>query len=540
MGNFQTDQFRFDLIPLLFFISGGTMNKKLLIPILFLFTLILAISSVSAAENSTDTVNAENFLDDEKQTLSDEDLSQVTETNGGEILGENSTPPMEKSKSSVSASSVSGYSSFPTKFVVKLKINNKPAAGKKIIINVNKNNYTRYTNNNGEAIMNINLQKGIYNVNFVYAGDVNTTSSKGTSKITVKQSLKTNLITDNYLNFRQGLKSIFYVKLYTQKGVLKNQLVIFTVAGKTYKVKTNSIGYAKIYLSLKKGTYKIRATFTKNKPYLGCSKVFTIKVKPQMAKGNGYWLWPMHMSSINLKTLANRGTKHIFLLSDAVHSYGMSYVTSWIKKANSYGMSVHIWMMVCYNGDWVSPVRDDGSFKYYFINKKINEAKYYAKIKGVAGIHLDYMRYGGTAHKHINSIESINYIVKKISYAVHSVNPNAIMSIAIMPEPSMMHYYYGQDVPTLSKYVDALLPMAYKGSYGQNTKWIQSVTKTFVKQSNGAQIWTGLQTYKSEEDTSKLPYNALMIDARSAMKGGAAGVVLFRVGITYYLNFRNV
>ena len=150
------------------------------------------------------------------------------------------------------------------------------------------------------------------------------------------------------------------------------------------------------------------------------------------------------------------------------------------------------------------------------------------------------MRYGGTAHKHINAVESINYIVKKISYAVHKIKPNAIVSVAIMPEPKMMHYYYGQDVPVLSRYVDALLPMVYKGSYGKTTSWIKSVTKTFAKQSNGAQIWTGLQTYKSEEDTTVLSYNALMKDARSAMAGGASGVVLFRIGITHYLNFNAV
>ena len=156
------------------------------------------------------------------------------------------------------------------------------------------------------------------------------------------------------------------------------------------------------------------------------------------------------------------------------------------------------------------------------------------------GIHLDYMRYGGTAHKHINAIKSINFIVKKVSYAVHKIKPNAIVSVAIMPEPKMMHYYYGQDVPTLSKYVDALLPMVYKGSYGKTTSWIKSVTKTFVGQSKGAQIWTGIQSYRSEEDTTPLSYDALMKDAKSAMAGGAKGVVLFRIGITYYLNFNKV
>ena len=528
------------------------MRKKYLIPILLL-TFILAISAVSATENATDSV------DDADEGVADE-LKAIDETSNIEnqissegnqdsvnqisddVLGVDSNSSTVKSKSAISTSKPTGYSSFNTKFVARLTIDGKVAPGKKLIINVNKKNYSRQTNANGQAILNINLPKGIYNAKVTYAGDENTTSATKTGKITVKESTKTKLLADNYLNFRQGSRSIFYVKLVNQKGkAIKSHVVTFKVAGKTYNSKTNANGYAKIYLNLKKGTYNIYCSFSKKQPYLSCKKTVKIVVRAKMDKGNGYWMWPMHMSSTSLKDLADKGTKHIFLLGDAVNSYGRSYVESWIRTAHSYGMKVHLWILVCCDGeDWVSPVRDDGSFKYGFINEKVNEAKYYAGIKGVDGIHLDYMRYGGTAHKHINAVESINYIVKKISYAVHKIKPNAIVSIAIMPEPDMMLYYYGQHVPSLSKYVDALLPMAYKSAYGKNTNWIKSVTKTFVKQSNGAQIWTGIESYHSEENPSPLSYNALMKDAKYAMAGGAKGVVLFRIGITHYLNFNRV
>lgn len=530
------------------------MRKKFLFLLLLLFSLILAISSVSAAENATDAVkNTDEVITDElmevnevsdieDQVLSEKDSNQVNQVIDNDVLSANSTSDVAKSKSSVSASKTTGYSSFNTKFVVKLAIDGKAVKGKEISIKVNKKKYTALTNKNGQASFNLNLPKGTYKVNFAYSGDGNTTSSSGSSKIIIKESKKTRFLINKYLNHRQGLKTIFDVRLVDQKGnAIKHKLVKFKVAGKTYKVKTSKKGYAKLHINLKKGTYKIKCSFSKKAPYLACKKTTKIKVRSKMVKGNGYWMWPVHMASTNLKTLADKGTKHIFLLGEAVSAYGKSYVTSWIKKAHSYGIKVHLWIMVCCDGDdWVSPVRDDGSLKHGFIKQKINEAKYYASIKGVNGIHLDYMRYGGTAHNHINAIESINYIVKKISYAVHSVKPNAMVSIAIMPEPDMMHYYYGQDVPTLSRYADALLPMVYKGSYGQPSKWIKSVTKTFVKQSNGAQIWTGLQTYKSEEDTSRISYDELMKDARYAMKGGAKGVVLFRIGITHYLNFKKV
>ncbi len=523
------------------------MQKKFLIP-LFLLTLILAISSVSASENATDVVNVPevevndvgNVKDDsiDNQVLSEEDSTQMAEN---PILGDNSSSPVVKSKSSVSASKASGYGSFATKFVVKLTIDGKAASGKKVLINVDGKDYTRKTNDKGQAILNIKLSKGTYKVKFSYAGDENVTSSKGNSQITIKEPMKTKFLSNYYLNFRQGLKSLFYVKLVDKnsKGI-KGQTVTIKVAGKTYNIKTDSYGYAKRFLSLKKGNYNIKCSFSKKQPYLSSSKNVKIIVREKMAKGNGYWLWPMHMSSLDLKELASRGTKHIFLLSDAIYSYGESYVVSWIKRANSYGMKVHIWMLVCYNGDWVSPVNKDGSYKYSFINQKINEARYYAKIKGVSGVHLDYMRFGGTAHKYSTAVQSITYIVKKISYAVHKIKPNAIVSVAIMPEPKMMHYYYGQDIPQLSKYADALLPMAYKSAYGKNTNWIKSVTKTFAKQSNGAKIWTGIESYESEDNPVSLSYAALMKDARTAKAGGADGVVIFRIGLTKYLNFKNV
>jgi len=115
-----------------------------------------------------------------------------------------------------------------------------------------------------------------------------------------------------------------------------------------------------------------------------------------------------------------------------------------------------------------------------------------------------------------------------------------MVSLALMPEPSMMHYYYGQDVPTLSKYCDCLLPMVYKGSYGQPRSWIKSVTKTFVGQSNGAQIWTGLQTYHSENNIAKLSHATLLKDAKMAKAGGAMGIILFRIGISCNFNFKKV
>jgi hypothetical protein len=317
--------------------------------------------------------------------------------------------------------------------------------------------------------------------------------------------------------------------------------VTFKVAGKTYTAKTDKNGVAKVYLNLKKGTHTVKYSFKKNAPYLSSSGSFKIKVRAKMAKGNGYWLWSSHMKNVNLKSLSKKGTKHIFLHVQAISVHGRSAVVSFIQKAHKCGMKVHLWMQVCYSGGkWVRPINEKNQIKYSFLNKKINEAKKYAKIKGVDGIHFDYVRFGGTAHLYKDPNRAINYFMKKASTQIHKVRPNCIVSAALMPEPSMMTYYYGQDVSTMSKYSDALIPMVYKGNYHQTRSWITSVTKKFTEQSNGAQIWTGLQSYHSDNNAKKLSQKSLLKDAKAAMKGGAKGVVLFRIGISCNFNFKKV
>ena len=105
-----------------------------------------------------------------------------------------------------------------------------------------------------------------------------------------------------------------------------------------------------------------------------------------------------------------------------------------------------------------------------------------------------------------------------------------------MPEPSSMKYYYGQDIATMGKYLDAIVPMVYKGNYNAGASWIKSVTQTFAKQSTKAEIWAGLQSYRSDSNVNKLPASELKNDAVAAVSGGATGVILFRFGLFNFVN----
>ena len=490
--------------------------KKLLILMIVAFTLLLSLSAVCAEVNETSEAESD-----------------------VEVILQNDT---QKTTSTIQVSDKTGYASFQTNLEVKLSSNNTPLSSKEVKITLNSKTYSKTTDANGKASLDITLNKGTYIVQYYYAGDNITSGASATSKLTIKDAVKTSLkVGDKDINYRQGSKCLFYVKLLDSTGkVVKNQKVTFKVSGKTYTATTNANGNAKVYLNLKKGKRTIKYSFSKTSPYLSSSGSFKVSVKSKMAKGNGYWLWSQQMKKVNLKSLASKGTKHILLHVHAISQYGKASVVSFIKKAHKYGIKVHIWMQVCYSGGkWVSPVNKDNTFKYSFINKKIKEAVRYAKIPGVDGIHLDYIRFGGTAHKYKTSTEAINYIVKKTALKVHKVKSSMIVSAAVMPEPSMMSYYYGQDIETMSKYLDSIMPMVYKENYGKSSAWVKSVTNTFTKQSNGAQLWTGLQTYQAHS-AKKLSQSTLLKDARAAKSGGAYGVMLFRIGISCNFNFKKV
>lgn len=505
------------------------MNKKLLVGLMILILVAVSISAVSAAENAT--------------VIADDEPTDIAEDANVEEEADDAPQEVALKNSTITASASQAYEQFSTKIVVKLAANKTKLAQKPVNITVNNVLYQKTTDKNGQVTLNVALKKGNYNAFYAYAGDENTTPANGTLKITVKAPTKTSLkLADKDINYRQGLKNSFIVRLVDAKGkAIKNQEITFKVNGKTYTAKTDKNGYAEVYLNLKKGTYKVSYSFKKTAPYLASSGSYKIKVKAAMAKGNGYWVWSSHMKSVNLKKLSKLGTKHIFLHVHAISVYGKSAVVSWIKKAHKYGMKVHLWMQVCYSGGkWVRPVNKDGSFKYSFINKKVKEAIKYSKIKGVDGVHLDYIRFGGTAHLYKTSTKAINYIVKKTALGIHKAKPNSIVSAAVMPEPSMMEYWYGQDIPTMGRYIDAIVPMVYKGNFNQKTPWITKIVSLYKKQSKSAVIWAGLQTYHSDNNVKKLSTSALLKDAKAAKAGGATGSILFRIGITHYLNFKKV
>lgn len=293
----------------------------------------------------------------------------------------------------------------------------------------------------------------------------------------------------------------------------------------------------------------IKSTSSLNKNIPNYSRPDNGNNTPNSKNKNAVWLWSSHMKTVDLNSLSNNGIGNIFLYESAFKEHGESYTLSWIANASKLGINVHIWLPCFYNtstGSWINPINTaTKSFNQNYFNTLISRANSYAKMQGVAGIHLDYLRYPGTAYSYnysttINGAAAITEFTKQLSTSIKSINSKIILSAAVMPETTVNGYYYGQDCSQLGKYLDVIVPMIYKGNYKQTTSWISTTTQWFVKNSGNAKIWGGLQTYKSDNDLTRLSTSELATDSKAVLNAGAEGVALFRWGLVNLFNLLNI
>ena len=429
-----------------------------------------------------------------------------------------------------------------TPFKVALTSGSVPLVKKTVTLTVNGKSYNKTTDSNGIVSLPIDLAVGKYTISYTFKGDSKVNSKTGSSSITVKERAATKLTWKSGSSFYQGAQTYKVLLQDSNSKALASKTVKLTVNSKTYSATTASNGYATFSVNVAPGNYTVSFNYpasgdNDNAPSSGSAK---ISVEKKSTTGYGYWVYGADMKSVNLNTLASQGTTDIFLNFAAISTHGQSAVETWIAGANKLGINVHIWMQAFYQGGkWSNPVAN-GKVNETLFTAKIKEAETYAKIKGVSGIHLDYLRYPGTAYKTSGGTAAISEFVKQITEAIHDINSNLIVSCALMPETTSNAYYYGQDYSVISKYMDVVIPMIYKGNYGKTSTWITTTAKWFVDNSKGAQVWAGLQGYKSDSDTTKLTASALKTDVQAALNGKAPGVVIFRWGVTNLVDFKSV
>ena len=161
----------------------------------------------------------------------------------------------------------------------------KAIKGQKITFTVNGNTYIKKTNKKGVAKFKIAIIKtGKYKVTARYNG---TSKYRGTTKknyIKIKTgSKKAKIVSKNvYMNPNSG--EYYSITLKNNKGkAMKKAIIRFTVNKKTYKVKTNSKGVAKVKINLNSGKYSIKTQFAGNSKFKAKTASNTINVRTKTA-----------------------------------------------------------------------------------------------------------------------------------------------------------------------------------------------------------------------------------------------------------------
>jgi hypothetical protein len=263
-----------------------------------------------------------------------------------------------------------------------------------------------------------------------------------------------------------------------------------------------------------------------------------------IANHNAIWMWSMHAMAANMADLAAKGIGHIILNEQFFKSYTTEQAMARIAEIEATGMVAHVWFQCFYNdGTWISPVDDvNKRYKQELFDSIIDRAEGYLR-QGIKGIHLDYIRYGGTAPLHnypevgVTAEGSITEFCRQLSDALRAINKHVILSAALMAERSGLTYY-GQNPADMGQYIDILMPMIYRysepadGGGDKGELWARQMADYFVERSGKAEVWAGTTTYNYVGQTATgLTQERMRSDCEVFLSSGATGVVLFRYGL---------
>lgn len=248
------------------------MNKKIN-TLFFILIFIFLISAVSAANNENETVTSIEKTDQDlcKISVENENTEKLESAKNDEILSASQNTKVVKKKTTLTAPNVKMYYKDGTKFTAALKYGKKSIQNAKIQIKINGQTFTRTTDSNGKVYLNINYNSGTYSVLSTCLGNSEFEGSTAKSTVTIKSTVKCSDLTKFYKN-----TAAYYSTFYDKNGkLLKNTAVKFKVNTKTYSVKTNALGVAKLNINLNPGKYSINSINSKTSEII--TKTITIK-----------------------------------------------------------------------------------------------------------------------------------------------------------------------------------------------------------------------------------------------------------------------
>ena len=159
------------------------------------------------------------------------------------------------------------------------KTDDTPLPNRNIIFTINGVSYTRVTDNDGIASLNINLPIGEYSAKLVFEGDE--TQAPAERTVTVRVKSNTTIKGEDVFKMEDETK-VYECIVYNDYGQRINCDVQFKVNGVTYVRHTDENGVAKLNIRLPAGEYRITATFNGDGINNQCSTTNLIQSVPYM------------------------------------------------------------------------------------------------------------------------------------------------------------------------------------------------------------------------------------------------------------------
>lgn len=255
------------------------MKKQILLTSFLVLAVMFSLSAISASDvNIADSDNIDLANDTAQISVpANLDYSSKGSTSGGNLLSvaadtdslndndnaimgqsideiygaNNNDSSTVKLEDTIKASDVTKYYKASTKYTATFTDNNGNALANtpvKIIVNNVTKNVT--TNAKGVASLNVNLQPGTYKI----IATNPSTNYQLTTNFKILTTIKANDITKVYADSKEFVATF----LKSNGKPLAKKNIKFTIGGKSYTVKTDSKGVAKLSLTkLKSGSYKI-------------------------------------------------------------------------------------------------------------------------------------------------------------------------------------------------------------------------------------------------------------------------------------------
>ena len=243
--------------------------KKLSFSMFLILIVLFSVSAIQAGNVNATEVDAINDM-----SLEIEDNVQSADL----IIGDDALADNNKNQTQISSPTDKIY--YKGQYSVSLKdsYTNAPLANKNIDFTINDIKYANTTNNDGVALINLNLNSGTYTAVAAFMGDDDYASSNLTGQIKILSTIKASDVTKYYKGSKKYTSTFFD----SNGNALKNTKVSVIVNGKAYSKKTNDKGVVSMAVNLNPGTYNVVST----NPITGYKLTTSFKILSTISASN--------------------------------------------------------------------------------------------------------------------------------------------------------------------------------------------------------------------------------------------------------------